>query len=308
MRKSFLILISLVILLAGCSDDVYNNDTLSFALDGDDYKVVDSVVYDELVLEIEQYMVDDVKVASLSTSTSNILAALGVELAASTDSKDLNPELKAELESGDVTNLGSALEPNMEQLLLSDVDLIFVASTMPHKDKYEALDNVVYLPLDTYEDLFYTIAALVNQFGVGQVKLNELALVDQAAKELIDDRYDDVDVLALTYAYEHFKFAASDSFVNSILSQLGITNMSNGSVDLAISYEALLSLDPDVLVIYGKGDTMMDELKSLESDGYFDNLKAYQNDEVYIYQVQSLNANIDSPDVLLSLSEDLYGA
>lgn len=311
MYKLLYLLVLMVVLLTGCTD-VYNTNELNFSKVGSNYNLdTEGIeVYNNLETTLNSFSVTlnkDTKVAALTTSTANILDALGMNIVGVTYSDDLSDNLKAQLESGEIYNLGSVLEPSIETLLIADPDLVFASDGMPPRDQYQFIDNLIYLPQSYYEDIFYSVYCLTEEFGLSHDVFNSLVEIDQEAKSLADDRLDDRSVAVFTYAYDNLEMVSSNSFIGSMLSQIGITNMYGEyqDVDLATSYEKILLDNPDVIIIFGKGDNMQEYISTLVEDGLFDNLDAYP-DNTYFIQSQSLSANIDSPKLLLQLSREIY--
>ncbi len=317
MKKIFIIVCSLVVILSGCSSSTVDTIDLKFSQKGDDYSLEateDMASYNQLIddlnaLNIE--LTEDTPVAVIATSTANILTKLDMNIVASTESKDLNEQLSTQIENGEVINLGSALDPNLELLYQSEAEVVFVGSNMPHIEQYEFLDNLVVLPQQTYPEIFYTTYGLISTFGLGeqaQSVFNNLVTVDQQAKQNVTDK-ELGQVAILKYAYGNVTIAPDNTYAGSLLTELDIENMYGElkDVDLPMDREKLLADNPDIIIIYGKGDDVEGEISSLIASEKLDNLNAVVNDNVYVLQSQSLNVDIDSPNTLLELSEDIYG-
>lgn len=317
MKKIFGIIL-LLITLTGCGEKTINSIALNFEQNGDNYELVpdqNAQNYHQLITDFEDMDIElnaDTPVAVVATSTANILDELGMNIVGVTNSDGLNDNLQAGLASGDITGLGSPMEPNLETLKLLNPDIVFVGSNMPYQVEYDSIDNLITLPQELYYDIYYTIWALITEFDLGEdahTVFNTMVTTDQEAKSLADSKTIDGDVAALKYAYENITIAPSNTYVGSLLTELGIDNMYGDytDVDIPMSKEQLLLDDPDYIVVYGKGEGMEEQLNELISDPDLSNLTAYKNDHIYILQSISLNADIDSANTLKSLSEDFYG-
>ncbi len=314
MKKNLVIIISLLLVLTGCKQATYSNDTLDIGYKNNHYQINDiteTTIYNQLNDQISEYEIEftsETPIIVLSTSTANILDAIGLNIVGTVDSKDLNENLQTKLNQGEIVNLGSALEPNLEQIAKVDYQLSFVSSSINHSDAVNKIDNLIRLSQETYSDVLITIYSLITITDTGYELFDQLMEIDQQAKALMDDRYQDDEVLVLRYAYDAVKIASDASFVGSLAVQLNLNNIYGDNKDIAVetSLEHILTLNPDVIIILGKGDEMETYFTDLMNQGVFDNLAAYQNDKLFILKSQSLSGNIDSPSLLLKLSQEMY--
>ncbi|WOO89722.1 ABC transporter substrate-binding protein [Mollicutes bacterium LVI A0078] len=317
MKKLLSTVIVGLLILSGCQSQAVNTVALEFTKSGDDYSLnttEEMTTYNQLITDLTNLQVDlnaDTPVAVLATSTANILDSIGLNIIAVTDSKDLNQNLTDKLANGEITNLGSALEPNLELLYQVEPDVVFVGSNMPHTDQYDFLDNLVVLPQENYPEIFYTVYGLMEQFSLGdqaQAVFNQLVTTDQEAKSLISDQ-DLGDVAILKYAYGNVTIAPDNTYAGSLLTELSIDNMYGDlkDVDLPMDRERLLTDDPDMIIVYGKGEEAVSEINDLIASSKLDSLTAAQKNQIYVLESQSLNVDVDSPATLLELSKDVYG-
>ncbi len=317
MKKLLSTVIVGLLILSGCQSQAVNTVALEFTKSGDDYSLntrSEMTTYNQLITDLTNLQIDlnaDTPVVVLATSTANILDSIGLNIVAVTDSKDLNQNLTDKLASGEITNLGSALEPNLELLYQVEPDVVFVGSNMPHTDQYDFLDNLVVLPQENYPEIFYTVYGLMEQFSLGaqaQAVFNQLVTTDQEAKSIISDQ-DLGDVAILKYAYGNVTIAPDNTYAGSLLTELSIDNMYGDlkDVDLPMDRERLLTDDPDMIIVYGKGEDAVSEIKDLIASSKLDSLTAAQNNHIYVLESQSLNVDVDSPATLLELSKDVYG-
>lgn len=318
MKKLLITLFTILLIGTGCQDELVQTQALNFDKVGNDYQLVpdeSAQSYNQLIDDLNalnQNFNADSKIAVLATSTANIVDALDMNIVASISSDSLNEDLQAKLASGEIVNLASALEPNLETLYQVDYDVLLVGSNMPHVDKYSDLDNLVVLPQEQYSDIFYTSYALMDTFDLGQTAqhtFNSMVELDQEAKALVTDEKSG-DVAMLKYAYGNVTIAPDSTYAGSLLTELGVENMYGNlkDVDLPMDLEKLLTDDPDTIILYAKGDDLQDQLAKVSENESLENLTAYQNQQIYILESQSLNVDIASPQTLLDLSEELYGS
>ncbi len=316
--KKYIGLLILALILTGCSSQTIATDSLSFDQKGDNYslsKDVESETLTQLQTDLDELNLDlnqDTKVAVIATSTANIIDELGMNIVASTSSKKLNDNLKQELNDGSIIDLGSPLEPNMEQLLKTDADVVLVGSNMPHQDKYDTIDNLVVIPQKQYYDIFYSVDTLIKKFGLGeqaQTVFNQMVVNDQEAKKIAENQKIDGNAVALKYAYGNITIAPNQTYIGSLLQELNIPNLygENKDIDVPMSKEQLLLDNPEYIIIYGKGDDMQEKISDLKTNDDLKNLQAYQDNHIIMLQSESLNADIDSAKTLLELSKDIYG-
>lgn len=305
----------LILTLTGCGANTYNTNNLQFKQSGDDYQLVASdqtPTYNQLLTDLDNLNIDlnpQTTVAVLATSTANILDQIGVNIVAVTASDKLDANLRTKLASQSIVNLGNPLEPNLEQLYAVNADIVIVGSNFPHRDKYQDIPNLLVVPQDQYADIFYTTYGIIDQFDLpANDVFNQLVTIDQQAKALITNQ-DFGNVAILKYAYGNVTIAPDNTYAGSLLTELGIENMYGDLKDINIPMERekLLADNPDVIILYAKGDEVQAQLAAVKSDERLQNLTAYQNNQIYVLESQSLNADIDSPSALLTLSEDLYG-
>lgn len=315
MRK-FIVMIGMLFVLAGCSAAINTTD-LNFTLDDSNYQIDDEITIpsiEQLQADLDSLNVDlnaNTPVAVLATSTANALDNIGMNIVAVTSSDNLNENLQTKLANGQIIDLGSAIDPNMEQLLIVNPTVVFVGSNMPHQEQYDNIANLVVLPQEQYADIFYTIDTLIDEFDLPQTAhdyFNSMVETDQQAKALASGKQPNGNVVALKYAYGNFTIAPNNTYIGSLLTELGITNFygEQQDIDLPMSKEQLLLDNPDYIVIYGKGDDLQTQVDSLKADSDLQNLHAFSNDNIIVLESDSLNADIDSPNTLLALSEDFY--
>ncbi len=313
-----ILILVFVFVLTGCGNQTIATDSLSFEQKGDNYslsKDIESETLTELQTDLDNLNIDlnkDTKVAVIATSTANIIDELDMNIVASTNSKKLNDNLKQKLSDGSIIDLGSPLEPNMEQLLKTDADVVLVGSNMPHQDKYDTIDNLVVVPQKQYYDIFYTVDTLIKKFGLDQKAqsvFNQMVETDQKAKEIAKDQKIEGNAVALKYSYGNITIAPNQTYIGSLLQELNIPNLygDNKDIDVAMSKEKLLLDNPEYIIIYGKGDDMQEKIEDLKTNDDLKNLKAYQDNHIITLQSESLNADINSANTLLELSKDIYG-
>lgn len=313
--KKIILGITLLVILTACGANTYNTEALKFKQVDSNYQLISSeqtVGYNNLRTDLKNLNIPlnkNTSVAVVSTSTANILDEIGINIVAVTDSDKLNSNLRTKLENGEITNLGNPLEPNLETLYQVDADVVIVGSNFPHVSKYRDLSNLIIVPQETYADIFYTTYGLIESFNLdSQSVFNQLVLTDQAAKKLVTNKQLG-NVAMLKYAYGNVTIAPNNTYAGTLLTELGIKNMYGDlkTIDIPMDQEKLLSDNPDIIILYAKGDDAQAQLETWTTNPTFENLTAVKNEQIYILQSNSLNADIDSPKALYTLSEDLYG-
>ncbi len=318
MKKNIILSFLFLIFFSSCNNQVIKTDNLQFVLQDDHYFLQNpenNESYENLIKDLEalnKNLNKDTKVAVISTSTANIIDALNMNIVGLTSSSSLNENLQNKLSNKEITNLGSALDPNLEQLSKLNADVVFVGSNMPHEDHYNAIENLVVLPQKTYPELFYTMNALITEFDLSneaKEKFDELVQIDQEAKQLAQTKEISGTTVALKYAYGDITIAPNNTYIGSLLTELNINNLYGDlkDVSLPMNKEKLLTDNPDNIIVYGKGDDFEKDLNNFKNDKKLKNLKAYKNNQIYALQSESLNADINSPQTLLDLSKDIYG-
>ncbi len=316
--KKILLVMVMLLTLSGCGNKTYDTLALNFEQKGEDYALIpdeNATSYNTLIEQLETSGVElnsETPIAVVATSTANVLDSLGMNIVGVTSSKSLNDNLQAGLEDGSIADLGSPIEPNLEAIAKLDEDLVFVGSNMPHQAEYESIDNLIILPQEMYYDIFYTVYALITQFNLGDEAkqvFNEMVITDQKAKQLVDSEKQLGNVAILKYAYGNVTIAPDNTYAGSLLTELNIDNMYGDmtDIDVPMSIEKLLTDNPDIIILYGKGEDMQEQIEAVKSNEKLSNLTAYQNDQIYTLQSISLNADIDSANTLYSLSQDIYG-
>lgn len=318
MRKLINFCLIAVMGLTGCGANTYNTVALNFTQKDENYQLIpdeNAENYNQLLTDLDSLGVElnsDTKVAVVATSTANIIDRLGMNIVGVTSSDDLDDNLKAGLDDGSVTDLGSPMSVNLEQLTTLDEDIVFVGSNMPYQEEYDSIDNLIVLPQVYYYDIFYTISGLISEFSLDQGAqdvFNQMVLLDQQAKE-ISSSYDGEPKSAavLKYAYGNFTIAPDNTYAGSLATELGISNVYGDytDIELPVDKEKLLADDPEYIILYGKGDDMQAEADKLLADPTFQTLSAAKNDKVIVLQSISLNADIDSAQTLYDLSMDVY--
>lgn len=314
--KKIAFLFIFVLGLSGCQTKIYETNELNFTKEGENYALnVDDAPdsYNQFVSDLNDLDVkldQDSKVAVLTSSTANIVSALGMNVTAVTKSDNLDDNLKAGLKTKSIKDLGNPMSPNLEQLAMEKPDVVFIGSNMPHQDSYDDIANVVYVPQDNYADIFYSCYALIKEFNLDQSahdKFNELVATDQEAKKIAKG-HELKNVAALKFAYGDVTIAPDNTYVGSLLTELNIDNMYGDLKDVSIpmSKEKLLLDNPDSIILYAKGDDFDDYLTDLKNDADLHNLKAYQNHQIYVLKSTSLSTDIDSPKTLLDLANEVY--
>lgn len=293
-----------IVFLAGCSTATSKSTAMTFDQKDQDYQIStpsNYPKYQELETELAKYkLTPDSKVAALTTSTANILYEAGANIVAAPQSRTLNPELQKLQDSKKVANIGSALEPNIEVLLTSEPDIVFIADSMPHTKENEAIENLIYLPQRLYTDIFITLELLDKSMDLPNTTklMNDMVAKDQAIKQDMPKNVKNP-VAALQYSEGALYVASPENFVGSLLTELNIENAyaDYPDVNVELSVEQLLLDNPEYIVIYGHGSTT-EQLTEFMSNEKMQSLDAVKNNKVIILDKISASSDLSAVDSL----------
>jgi ABC-type Fe3+-hydroxamate transport system substrate-binding protein len=246
------------------------------------------------------------RVCPLTTSTANILYEVGANVVAAPTSATLNQEMIQKQEAKELANIGSPLTPNLEIIESSNCDISFIADSMPHGEAYEGIENLIYLPQTTYQDVFITLYTLneVIAYDNSAMTLNELITNDLKAKELYKEGTIKSSAV-LMYSGQEIYVSSEDGFTSSMLSELGIENQFTDyqNFDVPISYELLLQKDPEYIVVYGHASS--ESMKNFENNESLSSLTALKNNNIIYLESSSGSADLDAVSHLNQLIEGI---
>ncbi len=312
MKKILATSAAVMVIATGCTTEVATSG-LDYIKKGDNYTLDAQVeatdTYQNFTKELDQVgdLTSDSRVCTLTTSIANMMSDLGANLVGVTESDSLNQQLQDKLESEEIANIGSVLSPNLEVLTTADCDVTFIANSMPHTDVYDQVDNLVFVPQTTYTDVYTTLYGLEEKMGLDTAKttLSNMIKTDLAAKQEYDNAISS-EVAVIQYTMGHMYISDENSFVGSMIAELGIKNAFADYPDstMELSYEELIGKNPEYIVIYGHG---MDE-KSLEEfmkDERLQSLDAVKNNKVITLPEISSSADLSAADTLKYVVEQI---
>ncbi len=254
---------------------------------------------------------EQTKVAAVTTSTANILAESGLNVVAAPESDLLSDELKEKQANGEVVNIGSAIDPSQEALVDSGAELIFITDAMPTSHNNTDVLNTISMPQSSYTDIYYDLQVFKDVFNApnAQDLINQMAVVDQAAKLDASESVKIENVAAFQYMMGSLAIANENTFIGSLLTELGINNVYADFNDsnLAINYEQLLADDPKYIIVFASsgGEEAYNNLVA-QSPEVLNELTAYKNDNIIIIDNFSGSSDLDSAKALDMLVSKLY--
>ena len=202
------------------------------------------------------------RVVALEFSFVDSLRLLGTDPVGIADDEDASRITQLAGEQLDYTSVGTRSEPNLEVIASLQPDLI-IADTERHSDVYQALSEIAPTIVlnsreGSYDDMKHntvTIADALGDRAAGEaaVSAHESRMRDIAAKLPTDERRS---VQLVTAREELLRIHTSDSFVGSVMEEIGLTvaDQSDQPYEDA-SLERIAAVNPDVLFVASDADT-----------------------------------------------------
>ncbi len=252
---------------------------------------------DDLGREITLYQPE--RVAALIGSFTDIWQLAGGDVvAAANDSwESLNLDLGA-----DVVNLGSILEPDVEQLIASKPDLVLASSNTDADLELEDVLTqagipVAYFEVSSFDDYLRMLDVCTTI--TGRKDLYEKNGLDvQAQVEETKKRIDGSapTVLFLRTASGSVKAKGSEGNIcGQMLADLGCVNIADNEVGLLddLSMEAVIAADPEYIFVTVQGNDMDAAMQNVEdmliSNTAWSSLTAVKNDHYYVLDKRLFN-------------------
>ena len=259
------------------------------------------------------------RVAALGGSFAETWMLAGGCLAAATD--DAWTEWQLEL-AGEVVNLGSLKDPDVEQMILNGIDLVILnANLSGHVELRDTLEAVgmttAYFEVETFEDYLEMLSVCTEITGKPELyEQNGLAVKAEIEDIIGQQKQSGPRVLFLQALSTKVKAKNSDCMTGAMLKDLGCVNIADSENGLLedLSMEAIILEDPDFIfvTIHGgsteKAQQMLKE--SLENHPAWRELSAVKN-ERYIFLPKDLfhqKPNHRWAESYEMLAEILYGA
>lgn len=197
----------------------------------------------------------------------------------------------------DVANLGSLMEPNLEELIAAQPDLVIASSnTTSNVELLSSLEElgvpVLYFGVNSFTDYLQMLDVCTQITGQTQnyqtYGLDVQAQVDKA-KEQVDGSAPTV--LLLRSASTSCKVKNSKGTVlGEILADLGAVNIADSDTSLLedLSLERIIADDPDYIFVVFQGSDQAAAQKTLDaaltSNPAWDTLSAVQNGHFYLME------------------------
>ena len=197
----------------------------------------------------------------------------------------------------DVANLGSLMEPNLEELIAAQPDLVIASSnTTSNVELLSSLEElgvpVLYFGVNSFTDYLQMLDVCTQITGQTQnyqtYGLDVQAQVDKA-KEQVDRSAPTV--LLLRSASTSCKVKNSKGTVlGEILADLGAVNIADSDASLLedLSLERIIADDPDYIFVVFQGSDQAAAQKTLDaaltSNPAWDTLSAVQNGHFYLME------------------------
>lgn len=239
------------------------------------------------------------RVAALLGSFTDIWMLAGGEVAAAANDswESLNLDL-----GEDVVNLGSILNPDVEQLIAAQPDLVIASSnTDGHLELEELLEQagitVAYFAVSDFSEYLHMLDICTDITGRKDLyEKNGLEVQEQieAVKERIDGS--SPTVLFLRASSGNVKAKGSDDNVcGEMLAELGCINIADSEESLLddLSMEAIIAADPEYIFVTTQGNDTEAAMKNVEelliSNPAWASLSAVKNDNYYVLEKRLFN-------------------
>lgn len=175
----------------------------------------------------------------------------------------------------DVTVVGSVKEPNVEEVIALEPDLVILSSDIANQvDLKDTLENAgltcAYYRVDTFEDyafLMEQFCAVTGRDDLYQENVTQVGQQIDQVKEAAAAQESQPNVLLMRAFSTGIKAKTDDELAGVILKELGTHNIADDHPSMLedLSLEEVISADPDYIFV----TTMGDEQKALD---YLDSL------------------------------------
>ncbi|MFD1955060.1 ABC transporter substrate-binding protein [Paenibacillus thailandensis] len=242
---------------------------------------------------------DSKKIASMSIHITNNLLALGIKPVGSViggDVKDFLPHVKDRLDG--VAKYGPVADPDMEAVLASNPDVIYIdeANSGTDKAKFEKIAPTFSINMDegTWRDHLKRLAEQVGRQKEADAYIAEYDAKAEEVSSLIHEKLGaDAKVMAIRMTAKELRVMGMKRPVGPILYEDLKLKPADGVEKIAdepyavISQEVLPDFDADaIFVIISTGSQAQTNFEELEKNPVWKNLKAVQNNQVYVLDGQ----------------------
>ncbi|MEA3423409.1 MAG: ABC transporter substrate-binding protein [Bacillota bacterium] len=247
--NSMLILLLIMLLVAGCSNEVVKTDIeVEPVVEESMYPMTLTDSYDrEITIESEP-----MRVVSMAPSISETIYYLDAfeKLVGRTEYCDFPEKIQG------IDTAGSLMEPNIEKIVDLNPDIV-IASTHFPKDAVETLEGLgikvaVFVPEESFDGVYDTITV------VGKVLDKETEAKEQveAMKQMVDEvasRVKELEKKTVYYAIGFGEYgdytAGGDTFISEMIELAGGENIASDVSGWSYSLEKIIDNDPEVVVI-----------------------------------------------------------
>lgn len=280
MRKLILSLLSLILVLTGCSD---NNQTST-----------DTVVIEDAMGSVEVPR-EPKRIVTLTNESTEALVELGITPVGAVNSWVGDPYYDFyEGKLDGVTPVGLEGQPNLEQIANLQPDLI-IGNKMRDEDEYKQLSAIAPTVFSEtirgdWKENFQLYAKAVGKEEEGQAALDDYnQRIDTISKELDAKGLLDPEVTVIRFMDGKTRLYLEDSFTGTIFKDLGINETTIDGSDetfaMEITKEQLLDYAGDAIIYFtfvnNDSDAALDEQKSWLNDPIIQNLDAVKNGHVF---------------------------
>ncbi|QQK81511.1 ABC transporter substrate-binding protein [Salicibibacter cibi] len=196
--------------------------------------------------------------------------------------------------------VGEKTEPNVEQILELDPDLLLATTKFPDKmmEQLEKVTEVIQVShiADDWQDNLRLFAELTDKEGEAEEAIEEYEKEIAKAMDTFASDFEDVTVLAVRIRGGEVNIYPEDIFLNPVLYgdlEFDVPDVvENVEAQQVISREGLIELDPDVLFVQFAGEEnteAADALEDFQNEPAFQNISAFENEDVYINSIPPMS-------------------
>ncbi|WGI16810.1 helical backbone metal receptor [Methanonatronarchaeum sp. AMET-Sl] len=294
-NKKHIITVLAVLLIAvsaaGCMDVIERDGEYITYTDQTDREV-------EVVENVES-------IISISPSNTEVIYELGLgdKVIGVTDWCDYPSE------AVETDSVGSYDNPSIETIIDKNPDVVFASSeqedSIVNQLEKKGISVIVIHP-GSYENLLEAIELIANVSGVEE---NGEALISEIEEQINDVKdkvaeYDERDTLYITWADEPMWVAGQGTYQNDLLELTGANNVIDQEGHIAINYETLVDINPEVMLLTEHAGMTVTELLD---ESKLEGIDAIDNDEVYvILEDETTRASPRIVDGVNSIVDALY--
>ncbi len=258
------------------------------------------------------------KVAVLSSSTLEIIDALGIDIVA-TSSLTTKPELAEKFKG--ITNVGTASKPDMEVLASVAPDVIIAGSSMSLKEQFDAQNYKVWFTNNAnYDDTLKLIEAIGHLFNKSDAAASLIADFETRKNAVLDKNKaaEKKTVMIIFGAGQQMYLGTDRCYSGSLAKLLGHKNVAD-NMDLTgetsgyipFTMESAVSTKPDVILRIAHGnpeETKKMFAETLDVNPAYTAMQAVKDGKVYdlSYELFFSNPGLKCIDALETLN-DLIG-